>query len=197
MKFVSVILIILVFCVFYGCSPKVISPTDQQIGPPQTQQKDSTTDEKDSKKRAGITEEDLTPQAERDRLRRLQELEKERGFGKDKKSLFSDIHFEYDSYAIKEGDLSRLKEVSNWLKQHKNTKVAIEGHCDERGTNEYNLALGQKRADAVKDYLVKLGVDEKQVSAISYGKEVPANLGHNEEAWATNRRAHINLDEKG
>jgi len=70
----------------------------------------------------------------------------------------------------------------------------VEGHCDERGTIEYNLVLGQKRAEAVKDYLVKLGIEEKRIKTISYGKEMPVDPGHTEEAWAKNRRAHFRIE---
>jgi peptidoglycan-associated lipoprotein len=72
-----------------------------------------------------------------------------------------------------------------------NAKIRIEGHCDERGTNEYNMALGERRANSAKKYLIKLGVKESQLSTISYGEEKPLDPGHNEEAWAMNRRAHF------
>jgi peptidoglycan-associated lipoprotein len=72
--------------------------------------------------------------------------------------------------------------------------VTIEGHCDERGTNAYNMALGQRRADAAKDFLVNLGVDATRLTTISYGEEQPVDYGHNEEAWAKNRRDHFVLN---
>ncbi len=74
----------------------------------------------------------------------------------------SDIYFEYDSHAVQPEDLAKIKEVSEWLKANSGTRIVVEGHCDERGTVEYNLALGQKRADVVKSHLIKLGVDEKK-----------------------------------
>jgi peptidoglycan-associated lipoprotein len=194
MKYVLILLVAVLLFPFIGCSPKVVS-TGQEVTPDRSQVAVKT-DDADAKRRAGISEEDLTPQAERDRLRRLRE-EEQRRLGQSKNGLFKDILFEYDSYAIKSEDIPGLKEAGTWLAQNKNARVTIEGHCDERGTNEYNLALGQKRADAVKDYLVKLGVDEKRIKAISYGKEAPVNPGHDEQAWASNRRAHINIDEKG
>jgi peptidoglycan-associated lipoprotein len=195
MKYVSILLAAVLLLPFIGCSPKVVSTGQPEATQP-TQSQGPTTDDAESRRRAGISEEDLTPQAERDRLRRLRE-EEQRRLGQAQNGLFKDILFEYDSYVIKSEDLPRLKEVGSWLAQHKKANVTVEGYCDERGTNEYNLALGQKRADAVKDYLVKLGVDEKRIKAISYGKENPVNTGHSEEAWAANRRVHINVDEKG
>ncbi len=195
MKYFSILLAAVLLLPFIGCSPKVVSTGQPEVSQP-IQPQGPKTDDAESRRRAGISEEDLTPQAEKDRLRRLRE-EEERRLGQAKNGLFKDILFEYDSYTIRSEDFPRLKEVGSWLSQHKNARVTIEGHCDERGTNEYNLALGQKRADAVKDYLAKLGIDEKRIKAMSYGKESPANPGHNEEAWAANRRAHINVDEKG
>jgi peptidoglycan-associated lipoprotein len=76
------------------------------------------------------------------------------------------------------------------LKKYSNVKIQIEGHCDERGTVEYNLALGERRANSTKKYLTSLGISPDRISTISYGKERPADPGHNEEAWAKNRRAH-------
>ena len=76
-----------------------------------------------------------------------------------------------------------------WLKKHENVNVVVQGYCDERGTREYNLALGERRANAVKQYMVSQGIDASRVSTISYGKEKPFVLGSNEEAWAQNRRA--------
>ncbi len=106
----------------------------------------------------------------------------------------SDIYFEYDSHAVQPEDLAKIKEVSEWLKANSGTRIVVEGHCDERGTVEYNLALGQKRADVVKSHLIKLGVDEKKIRTISFGKEMPADPGHTEDAWVKNRRAHFAID---
>ena len=77
------------------------------------------------------------------------------------------------------------------MKKYPNVKIQIEGHCDERGTIEYNLALGERRANSAKKYLISLGMPADQISTISYGKEKPLDSGHNEEAWAKNRRDHF------
>lgn len=105
-----------------------------------------------------------------------------------------DIYFDYDSYVLKKTDRSALKEFSTWLQANRWGSLTIEGHCDERGSIEYNLALGQKRAEAVREYLITLGVDRNRMKTISYGKEIPTAADHTEEAWAKNRRAHMKID---
>ncbi len=105
--------------------------------------------------------------------------------------LLKDIYFDFDKYEIRQADEAILKENAAFLKNNPKMKVQIEGHCDERGTVEYNLALGERRANNTKRYLVFLGIPSDRISAISYGKEKPLDKGHNEEAWAKNRRAHI------
>lgn len=107
--------------------------------------------------------------------------------------LLKDIHFDFDRYDIRPGDEEILKENAALLKKYPKTKIQIEGHCDERGTVEYNLALGERRANNTKKYLVSLGIASDRISTISYGKEKPLDSGHDEEAWAKNRRAHTVL----
>jgi peptidoglycan-associated lipoprotein len=111
-------------------------------------------------------------------------------------SMLKDIHFNFDKYDIRPEDSAILKENAALLKKFPNVKVQIEGHCDERGTIEYNLALGERRANKTKDYLVSLGISTDRISTISYGKERPLDPGHNEEAWAKNRRAHTIITAK-
>jgi len=102
-----------------------------------------------------------------------------------------DINFDFDKYNIRPGDAEILKGNAEWFKANPGKKMRVEGNCDERGTVEYNLALGQKRADAAKAYIVNLGVDGKALETVSYGKERPVDPAHNEAAWAKNRRAHF------
>jgi len=104
--------------------------------------------------------------------------------------FLKDIHFEFDKYNIRPGDAEILNRNAALLKKYPKVKVQIEGHCDERGTIEYNLALGERRANNTKKYLVSHGVSADHISTISYGKERSLDPGHNEEAWAKNRRAH-------
>ncbi len=105
--------------------------------------------------------------------------------------LLKDIHFDFDKYDILPEDAQILKENAALLSKYPKVKIQVEGHCDERGTNEYNLALGERRANAAKKYLVSLGVSADRISTISYGEEKPLDAGHNEEAWAKNRRGHF------
>ncbi len=99
------------------------------------------------------------------------------------------VFFGYDSSDLDSDALELLQDQVAWLKQNSNVSVTIEGHCDERGTREYNLALGEKRAQAVKNYLIGLGINPDRVSTISYGKERPAVVGSNDGAWSQNRRS--------
>jgi len=101
--------------------------------------------------------------------------------------MLTSIYFDFDKYNIRPGDADILKKDTEWFKANPNTKVRIEGNCDERGTVEYNLALGQKRADSAKNYLIGLGVDAKMLDTISYGKERPVCTEHNEACWSRNR----------
>ncbi len=101
------------------------------------------------------------------------------------------VHFEFDKYTIKDSDIGILKSDAQWLKDHPGVDVRIEGHADERGETEYNMALGEKRAMSVKRYIESLGVSGRRLSVISYGEEDPADPGHNEEAWAKNRRVEF------
>ena len=98
------------------------------------------------------------------------------------------IHFDFDAAALKGETLDTLRAVGAVLKAHPNLKLNVEGNCDERGTTEYNLALGERRAASARSYLLELGVQPGQVDDVSYGAERPADPGHNEAAWATNRR---------
>jgi|SRR5690348_418646 len=102
-----------------------------------------------------------------------------------------DIHFGYNDYTVQPQDSSVLKDNANWLQQHPQSNVQVEGHCDERGSEEYNIALGAKRAQSAKDYLVTLGIPASRISTISYGKELPLCQDHDESCWAQNRRDHF------
>jgi peptidoglycan-associated lipoprotein len=104
--------------------------------------------------------------------------------------LLKDIHFGYDSAEIESTERDRLAMNVDWLKSNPRAKVELEGHCDSRGTIEYNLGLGAKRAKSVKDYLVSQGISADRLSTISYGKELPLCQDESEACWARNRRVH-------
>jgi peptidoglycan-associated lipoprotein len=108
---------------------------------------------------------------------------------------FQDIHFEFDKYRITSDDEPVLQRIARWLKENEDVKVLIEGHCDERGTNEYNMALGEQRALAARRYMVGLGIDANRLNTISYGEEQPLDSASTEEAWAKNRRDHFTVSE--
>ena len=104
------------------------------------------------------------------------------------------IFFGYDRYDLSNEALSILDAQANWLAQYPNLSITVEGHADERGTREYNLALGDRRASSVKSYLIALGIDPNRVNTISYGKERPSVLGANDSSWAQNRRGVTKID---
>ena len=108
-------------------------------------------------------------------------------------SPLKDVFFNFDKSNIRDDQKAALNDNVGWLKSNTAAKLLIEGHTDERGTAEYNLALGERRAKAVKDYLVGAGIAADRLSTISYGKERPFVLGHDESAWKWNRRGHFTI----
>ena len=106
---------------------------------------------------------------------------------------FGPVRFEFDSAVLTDDGRAELQRLAGWL-EGKPAKVTVEGHADERGTTEYNIALGQRRADAIVDYLVRLGVARARLAPISYGEERPAASGDDESAWAQNRRGELRPD---
>jgi len=111
-------------------------------------------------------------------------------------SPLKDIFFDFDKFNIRDDQKAALNDNVSWLKANARAKVTIEGHCDERGTPEYNLGLGERRAKAVKDYLADGGIAPDRIVTISYGKERPFVLGHDESAWKWNRRGHFVITRK-
>jgi len=174
---------------FWGCTPKSVGPDDDQAGnggvntPTRTDDSDSPTptpipyDQNQGNNQPSDDDDD----------RDLENTEQGRKF------VNEDIHFEFDSSALSSQAQGILKDKANFMNQHKKSSVTVEGHCDERGTNEYNLALGDRRAESVKSFLLKLGISASRMKTISYGEERPLDPGHDEEAWAKNRRAHFLL----
>jgi len=106
---------------------------------------------------------------------------------------FQMVHFDFDKYNIKDEFKDELQATADYLKEKPDILVLIEGHCDERGTNEYNMGLGERRALSVRNYLISLGIASERLSTISYGEERPLDPGHNEIAWAKNRRVQYKV----
>jgi peptidoglycan-associated lipoprotein len=106
-------------------------------------------------------------------------------------SDFEPAFFDLDSYSLRDDARGALDRAARLLRDNPTVKITVEGHCDERGTVEYNQALGERRGQAARDYLVAAGIDAARLQVISYGKERPFDLGHDESAWAKNRRAHF------
>ncbi len=107
------------------------------------------------------------------------------------RAVFQNVLFDYDDFSLRPDAKKIINGIAEWLIQNPSTHILIEGHCDERGTSDYNLALGERRAKSVKKYLVQLSVSQKRISTISYGDERPLDPAHNETAWTKNRRAHF------
>jgi peptidoglycan-associated lipoprotein len=180
MNFKAITLIILCFLFIFGCAErKVYMPEGKPSG--EVTQKE---EKKEVEKQKPVEEETLSSAQISELIRKLQEEIK-------------DIHFDFDKYDIRQDDIPTLKKVATVLQKYPKLKVIIEGHCDERGTNEYNFALGQKRANSAKQYLVTLGVPSSKIDIISYGEEKPLCNEHNEECWQKNRRAHFVFIEEG
>ena len=133
-------------------------------------------------------------EAEQTERQRSMEEESSKMMAAQNRFLNEDIHFEFDSSNLLPEAQEILRWKAAWLQKNQNAQVTIEGHCDERGTSEYNLALGDRRANSAKSYLMDLGIYGSRLKTISYGEERPADYGSNEEAWAKNRRAHFTLE---
>jgi|YNPNPStandDraft_1061719.scaffolds.fasta_scaffold00353_26 peptidoglycan-associated lipoprotein len=172
-------LVVLVLCAFSflasSCSKEVVKK-EEAVTPQETRPMERPSQLGPSGGRP--SEESLTAE---ERLRR----EAEAAF------VNQDIYFDFDKYDLTPRAREILADKAHFMKRFPTVKVLIEGHCDERGTSEYNLALGERRANAAKQYLIHLGIAENRISTISYGKERPVDPGHNEAAWAKNRRAHF------
>jgi len=151
-----------------------------------------TSPEKAGEKRAG--EDESYKKREAERQAKLRAMEREQRLRNEIRVFESEsIYFEFDKSELKPASRASLKKKADWLRANPLFSVRIEGHCDERGTNEYNLALGERRANSAWKFLNALGISGSRISIISYGEEKPADPGHNQEAWAKNRRDDFKL----
>ena len=145
---------------------------------------------RDAIREEGLREADLRREAA---LQREADLRREAALRESPGAGFSDIHFTLDGYSLSLPARELLSDIASWMLKHPGVRLQIEGHCCELGTDEYNLSLGERRAESVRSYLTDLGVDFSSLSTISYGEESPIDPGHYEEARAKNRRAHFVL----
>lgn len=161
----------LAFALLFACAEKKVTTTQEEMAPAE-----ETT----------LPEETVEPMEEA----QVTEAAKEMGMSLEE-VLRNDIHFDFDRYDIKDNDKATLKTIADFMIQNGDISIRIEGHCDERGTNEYNLGLGDRRAGATKSYLMTLGVPSSRILTISYGEERPLCTRSDEGCWAQNRRAHF------
>lgn len=189
-KVFVLVLICLLGVVFFGCAPKKIVQPQQPAVTPQEPRERAMEVEPERK----TSEEKITEQ----QLAKIETKEVETPKYIEEKIVFEDIYFDFDKYDIRPDGKPALHSLADWLLKNTSGRLVVEGHCDERGTNEYNIALGDRRAKATRDYLVALGVASGRVEMMSYGEEKPQCTAQTEECWQKNRRAHfVILKEKG
>jgi len=190
MKKIFIIMLLAIGLVITGCAQKKVvqpvTPEQQQQQQPPSPSTSVTPKETSDKKGIlrpweRVTEKELAKVETKEEPARYQE----------EKDLFADILFDYDKYDVREEDKPVLQNIANWLLKNTSAKLSIEGHCDERGTNEYNLALGDRRAKAARDYLIALGIASGRIEMLSYGEEMPSCKEQTEECWTKNRRDHF------
>lgn len=183
-KFAFLLVIVAFFMLsVVGCAKKTPPPIQQEtdIKPTDTTTTKPISPDRDKTPRETITEREFQP-ATRDDIKTIV---------KELQSKIKDIYFDFDRYDIKDESRPILRQVADALISNKKIKVVIEGHCDERGTREYNLGLGERRAYSAKQYLISLGLPSSRVDTVSYGKEKPQCQEKTEDCWAKNRRAHF------
>lgn len=173
------IVLVLSFAVSCKKKPKEVPPPP----PPQEQEQPVV-----EKVEAPVVQEPQLTEEEMFLQKSLDQINREKPLGT--------IYFDYDRALIRDDAKSVLEANAAWLSKFRTVKILVEGHCDERGTEEYNLALGEKRAKSTQDYLLSLGVASDRIKIISYGKSQPINPGHDEAAWQMNRRAQFLVIEK-
>ena len=181
--FLVFILVIFVAFLAPSCAKKELKSEPTMSEEEARRQAEEEARQRELERQAAIREESLKEdqlRAEGERIQRARELFEN-----------EDVMFEFDSASLTVEAQEILRAKAEWLRDNPGVRVIIEGHCDERGTNEYNLALGDRRAYSAKAFLTDLGIDDARLTTISYGEERPIVSGSTEEAWAKNRRAHF------
>ena len=172
----------LVALVLSGCAPSTAAKPEMTASKPAAPAAAGTSSQGQGEGQRGTGSESSTAPGSLEALRQGQSS------ATPGSSPLKDIFFEFDRYDLRADARDTLKGNADWLKRNPGARIEIEGHCDDRGTNEYNLALGAKRAQAAKDYLATLGVSADRLSTISYGEEIPVCKEQNESCWSRNRR---------
>jgi peptidoglycan-associated lipoprotein len=180
-KWCVVIGVIVSLMVMVGCAKKTVKEEPMVTGKAGEQARGKPGEGKEG---AGVDERSLQASLERKKYPGIEGEFLE-------SSLIKDVHFGFDRYDLTPKSREILAQNAELLLKNPRVKIQIEGHCDERGTVEYNLALGERRANSTRQYLISLGVSADRISTISYGEEMPLDPRRNEEAWAKNRRAHF------
>ena len=182
MKKISVCIVVLLSLILFGCAQKkVVKPSEDQPTVTTHETEKRATDTVDVRPEEKITEQ---------RFAKIESKEEPIRYSEEK-DVFEDIYFDYDEYDIRDDAKPVLENIALWLLKNKSAKILIEGHCDSRGTSEYNLALGDRRSKSTKDYLGALGISSNRVEMLSYGEEKPLCLDESEECMELNRRAHF------
>ncbi len=179
LRVVIALLVVSLMVFVVGC-PKKPPLESPKTTPPPVTEKPAPAVEVPSEKERGFQETKETSSPLEDQDTRLAKLNAQKVLGT--------IYFDFDRSDLRSKALAQLRKNAEWLRRNSGYRVRIEGNCDERGTVEYNLALGERRAVTAKHYLVKAGIEGGRIETISYGKEHPVDAGHNEEAWQKNRR---------
>lgn len=200
MKYVKVVLILTVVAFFAGCQcpqkkraekikkheeakkvpeiQEIIKEIEKPVEKPEVTEKEEETP---IVKKGEIPPEKLPPEKEVKKA------------GGELAKIFKNIYFDFDKYDLKEDAIKTLKEIGDYLRKHSDVKILIEGHCDERGTREYNLVLGEQRSLSARNFLINYGISPKRIYTVSYGEDKPADPRHCEEAWAKNRRCEFKI----
>lgn len=180
------LVIMLIFLFAAGCAKTAKKPEAELYKMPETKAPEKAVERPPMEVKEPLTEEQIA----RVETAAVPEIYKEKGG-----ITFEDVHFDYDRYEIKAEDIAVLKSISDWMLKNPSKRLLIEGHCDERGTGEYNLALGDRRATSVKNYLSAAGVAPSRILTVSFGEEKPLCMEQDERCWFANRRAHFMIIE--
>jgi peptidoglycan-associated lipoprotein len=182
-------ILVIIAAMIAGCAQKnIVKSSDQpqkETAVAESRQAESREPAKwsvrDTCKSKNVSERDLSGKRSSETQKTIKDLE----------TRFQNIYFDYDKHLINDNAKALLKKLSSAMLKNQRIRVLIEGHCDDRGTAEYNIALGDRRANAAKQYLSSLGIPAGRIETVSYGKEKPACTESNEECWAKNRRDHL------